>query len=269
MKWITIIIGVTAMAIGLNSLLEPYSLVTGGATGIAVIVQSLWDIPMSVTNLAINIPLLAAAFKMAGFRFVKDTLYSTLLLSLALEITRYIPVIQTDTILASLFGGILTGIGLGLVFRAGATTGGSDLAAKLINKLYPQLSVARIMLVLDIAIIAGGAFILGTSPAMYAVVAVYVSSKMIDVILGGVDYAKAVFIISEKSEAIGRLIITEIKRGATYIQCRGLYTSREKGLLYVVVSARQISQLKTLAESVDPKAFMIINDVREIRGDFR
>ncbi len=268
-KWITIILGVTVMAAGLNTLLEPYSLVTGGATGIAVILQSLWNIPMSVTNLVINIPLLIAAFKLSGFSLVKDTLYSTLLLSLALEITKVLPVVQTDLILAALFGGIMTGIGLGLVFRAGATTGGSDLAARLINKLYPRLSVTKILLVLDIAIIGGSAFVLGATPAMYAIVAVYVVSKIIDAILGGVDYAKAVFIISEKSYIIGKQIITDIKRGATYIKCKGIYTDREKGLLFVVVPAKQISLLKALAESIDPSAFIIVNDVREIRGEFR
>lgn len=268
-KWINIILGVTAMAIGLNSLLEPYSLVIGGATGIAVILQGAAGVPMSVTNLAVNIPLLILAFKSIGWRFVKDTLYATLLLSLALELTRLVPVIETDIILASLFGGILTGVGLGLVFRSGATTGGSDLAARLINCFYPQFSVTKIMLALDIAIIIFGAFVLGVTSAMYAVVSVYVISKIIDVVLGGVDYAKAVFIISEKSELIGRQIMSEIKRGATYLKCKGLYTNREKGLLFVVVSSRQLARLKALAESIDPAAFITINDVREIRGDFR
>lgn len=268
-KWMNIILGVTLMAIGLNSFLEPCSLVIGGATGIAVIFQSIWGIPMSLTNLIINIPLLIIAFKIIGFSFVKDTLYATLLLSLALEATRIIPQVNTDVVLAAIFGGILTGAGLGLVFRAGATTGGSDLAARLIHKYYSSYSVSRIMLVLDIAIIIGGAFVLGLTPAMYAVVTVYVVTKIIDVVLGGVDYAKAVFIISEKSEIIGRQIITVIKRGATYIKCKGIYTDREKGLVLVVVSARQIAKLKALAEGIDPGAFIIVNDVREIRGDFR
>ncbi len=268
-KWITIILGVAIMAAGLNTLLEPYSLVTGGATGIAVIAQSMWGIPMSVTNMAINIPLLWAAYKMYGFPFVKDTLLATVFLSAALEATRLLPVIETDIILAALFGGIMTGTGLGLVFRAGATTGGSDLAARLINKLYPQISVTKILLALDIIIIGGSALVLGVTPAMYAIVSVYVVSKLIDAILSGVDYAKAVFIISEKSHIIGKQIITDIKRGATYIKCTGIYSNREKGLLYVVVPARQLVRLKAVAENIDPAAFIIVNDVREIRGEFR
>ncbi len=268
-KWLSIILGVTVMAIGLNSFLEPCSLVIGGATGIAVISESLWGIPMSITNLVINAPLLIIALRLMGFSFVKDTLYATLLLSLALEATKVIPPVDTDIVLSAVFGGILTGTGLGLVFRFGATTGGSDLAARLIHRYYPAFSISRIMLVLDVCIILGGAFVLGLTPAMYAVVTVYVLTKVIDVILGGVDYAKAVFIISEKSDMIGRQMMTALKRGATYINCKGMYTDREKGLVLMVVSARQIVKLKTLAESIDPGAFIIVNDVREIRGDFR
>lgn len=268
-KWTTITLGIIFMSLALNLILEPHSLVIGGATGIGIIVKKLFNIPLSVTNLIVNIPLLITAIKIKGFSFVKDTLIATLLLSIILEITSYIPPIQTDLILASVFGGLMSGIGLGLIFKGNATTGGSDLLAAIIHQFYPHITTARIMLIIDIIIVILGIFALGITPALYAIIAIYIMSKIIDIVLEGFDFAKAVFITSPNCSAIGLTLTTTLTRGATYIDCKGMYTNESKGMLLIVVSGREISKLKEIVYELDKNAFVIVNDVREIQGNFR
>ena len=268
-KWLNIFIGCILMSIALNSLLEPFAIVIGGATGIGVILKSLVGVSMSITNLIVNIPLIIIAFRLLGFKFIKDTLYTTLLFSATLEITSYLPAVESDIVIAAIFGGVLSGIGLGLIFREGATTGGGDILAMLIHKYKPHMSISRIILITDVIIIGLGAFTLGITPTMYAILTVYILTKCIDTVLTGLDYAKAVFIISNKSNDIGNEITTKIRRGATYINCRGIYTNEERGMLLVVVSNREIAQLKEYVNNIDPNAFVIVNEVKEVQGDFQ
>lgn len=268
-KWTTITLGILFMSLSLNQILEPHSLVIGGATGVGVIFKKLFNIPLSITNLIINIPLLVAAIKIKGFSFVKDTLAATILLSIILEITSFIPPIETDLILASVFGGLLGGIGIGLIFKGNATTGGSDLLASIIHQFYPHITTARIMLVIDMIIVVAGIFALGITPALYALIAIYIMSRIIDIVLEGFDFAKAVFITSPNCAAIGLTLTTELTRGATYIDCKGVYSKENKGMLLIVVSAREIGKLKEIVYNLDENAFVIVNDVREIQGNFR
>ncbi len=268
-KWTTVLSGIIFMSLALNLLLEPNSLVIGGVTGIGIIFKKLFGIPLSLTNLIINIPLLIAAIKIKGFAFVKDTLIATFLLSAVLEITSFMPPIKTDLILSAVFGGLLSGIGLGLIFAGDTTTGGSDLLAVIIHKFYPHITTARIMLIIDMLIVLFGVFALGITPALYAIIAIYIMSKIIDVIIEGVDFAKAVFITSPHCTSIGTALTRELTRGATYIDCKGMYTSKSMGILLIVVSKREINKLKEIVNEIDSNAFVIVNDVREIQGNFR
>lgn len=268
-KWITIIPGLVFLSIALNQILEPHSLVIGGATGVGIILKKLFNIPLSITNLMINIPLLIAAIKIKGFSFVKNTLIATLLLSAILEITAFIPPVKTDLILAAVFGGILSGMGIGLIFKGNATTGGSDLLASIIHQFYPYIKTSRIMFVIDMIIVLTGMFALGVTPSLYALISIYIMSKIINIVLEGLDFAKAVFITSPNCAAIGLTLTTELKRGATYIDCKGVYSKENKGMLLIVVSAREIGKLKEIVYHLDKSAFVIVNDVREIQGNFR
>lgn len=268
-KWMTITLGLISMSLALNLLLEPHSLVIGGATGVGVIFKKLFNIPLSLTNLIINIPLLITAMKIKGFSFVKDTLTATILLSLVLEFTSFIPPVETDFIIASVFGGLLSGIGIGLIFMGNATTGGSDLLAVIIHQFFPHITTARIMLVIDMIIVLSGIFILGITPALYALISIYIMSKIVDIVLEGFDFAKAVFITSSNSAVIGLTLTNRLTRGATYIDCKGMYTNENKGLILIVVSKREINKLKEIVYELDKDAFIIINDVREIQGNFR
>ena len=201
-KWTIIITGIILLSLGLNLLLEPHALVIGGATGIAVIFKKTFNIPLYITNLLIDIPLVIAAIKLKGFSFVKDTLIATILLSAFLAVTSYLPVIKTDLILAAVFGGLLCGVGIGLILKGNTTTGGSDLLALIIHQFYPHITTARIMIVIDMIIVISGAFVLGVTPALYALISIYIIGKTIDIVLEGFDFAKAVFITSSNCAAL-------------------------------------------------------------------
>lgn len=268
-RWIFIVIGALLMAIGLNGFLAPHNLVIGGATGISLIVLRILGIPMWFTNLIINLPLLAASIWLKGGKFTKDTLYSTILLSFFMGITENLPYFYTDVLLGTVFGGLISGAGLGLVFKGNSTTGGTDLAAGLVRIFMPHLSMARIMLFMDIVIILLGFFVLGPSAALYAIITVYIISKTIDIVLEGLDFAKAAFIISDKAEEIGIDITKKLRRGATLFNGKGMYTNRDKNMIIVVTASKEIAKLKMLAKETDPKSFIFISDVKEIMGDFR
>lgn len=257
------------MAVGLNGFLAPHNLVIGGATGISLIVLRLFNIPMWLTNLIINIPLLLCAVKFKGKTFTVNTLFSTVILSFFIGITENLPYFQTDILLGSVYGGLISGLGLGLVFKGNSTTGGTDLAAGLIKIAVPYMSVARIMLILDVVIILLGMFVLGAVAVLYAIIAVYIISKTIDIVLEGLDFAKAAFIISDKSEEIGKSITTNLKRGATLFNGMGMYTHKRKDMIIVVMASKQIAKLKEITKEIDDKSFIFISDVREIMGDFR
>lgn len=268
-RWIFIISGTFLMAVGLNGFLAPHNLVTGGATGIALIILRLLNIPMWLTNIIINVPLLSASVKLKGFRYTKYTLYSTFLLSFFMGLTENLNYPDMDVLLGSVFGGLITGAGLGLVLRGNATTGGSDLAADLVRIYLPHISISRLMMFFDVAIILAGLYVLGAEPVLYAIISVYIISKTIDAVLEGLDFAKAAFIISDNAADIGTAITQKLKRGATMFDGTGMYTQTQKNMLVVVMASREISKLKSVINEIDSSCFVFISDVREIMGDFR
>lgn len=263
--------GVAAVAIATSVFFEPASLVTGGVTGLGIVLRDLFkdvaDIPVWLTNAVLNIPLFIMAWKVKGFKFVSRTLYATVLLSPALYLASLIPTWSHDVLLCSIFGGALSGFGLGLVFRANATTGGSDLAAWIIHHFKRHVNVSQIMLVLDIAVILAGLLVFGAEKSMYAVIAAFVTSKAVSAVLEGLSYAKAAYIISDKSVEIGRKLLSDLERGVTSLSGKGLYTGDEKDVILCVVSTKEIVRLKDIAKEIDKDAFVIVSDVREVLGE--
>lgn len=273
-EYILIIIGCLAMAVGLNSFLEPNEIVIGGATGLAIIIQSIsakfmgFAVPMWLSNMVLNIPLFALSIRIYGFKFLRRTAFATLFLSFALFVTSYIPRIGVDYPIACVFGSVLSGVGLGLIFRSNATTGGSDLAASLLHKYIKHLPISRIMLFIDVVIIGFGFFVFGTIPAFYAIIGAYIIAKVIDMIVEGVDFAKAVFIISEKSEEIGNALVDNLERGATKIFGEGVYTGDKKNIILCVIQVKELGKIKEITSDIDDNAFVIVADVREVLGEF-
>lgn len=275
-EYLAIIVGTTSLAIAINVFFEPFGIVTGGVSGLSIIIKSLaeaklgLDIPLWLTNIALNLPLFIVGIKILGIKFLSRTIFATLYLSFALFYTKFIPTYfldGTELILISLFGGVLSGFGLGLVFSSFATTGGTDLAATIIQRYFKHISISKLLLMLDTLIIVLGVFMFGFVKAMYAIIAVYITSKVIDSVLEGLSFSKAAFIISEHSSQISQKILTDIDRGVTGLTGRGMYTLKSKEVLLCVVSRKEVIQLKEVVKSIDNNAFLLVFDVRETLGE--
>ncbi|MCD8214766.1 MAG: YitT family protein [Clostridiales bacterium] len=265
--------GTFLMAVGVNSFFETHNLVIGGASGLAILISSALyrffalNPSMWLLFLSINIPLFLAGFIVMGFKKLKKSLYATVMLSAMLWVTAFIPPFDTDLAIAAVFGGIIEGLGLGLVLKTGFTTGGSDLLATILNIKFPSLSVSFLILVIDYVIIALGFWEFGSLNAFYAIVSVFIAVKVMDIVITGAGYAKAVYVISDKYEEIGRLIMEKFERGVTTLKGRGEYTKKEKNVILCVVAKKQVAPLKRLILSADDKAFLIITEAAEVTGE--
>lgn len=273
MDYIIIMIGITMLAAGLNMFFIPLNLVTGGVTGLAIVIKSLTShiipggIDPSITNLVINIPLFILAVVIKGKDFGGRSLFATIFLSFALIYTKGLPVATNDMLLGSVFGGVLSGAGLGLVFSAYSTTGGTDLGASIIQHFMKHVSVAQLMFVLDAIIIVTGYFVFGMEKAMYAIVAVFITAKIVDAMLEGIHFSKAAFIISGHNEEISTEIMAQLDRGVTGLNGKGKFSKENKEVLLCVVSKKEIVRLKEIVREIDKAAFVIVADVREVVGE--
>ena len=268
-------LGVALLALGIELFLAPHNLVFGGATGLGIISRAIGrdqfgiDIPLWLTNLVINIPLFIWAWRVKGFSFLQRTGYATAFLSLCLYLAGFLPAIDLEgqLPLAAIFGGMLGGVGFGIAFRCRASTGGSDLAAMLIQHYKKHLPLARILLVIDASVIALGLFVFGPVEALYAIIGVYVSSIAIGRVLEGLSFAKAAFIITDMPDKITAALLSRLThRGGTLFDAKGMYTGMHKNMLLCVVSSKEIVQVKEAVAATDKNAFVIVADVREVVG---
>ena len=267
-------LGVFLMALGISVFFEPSSLVTGGITGLSLIIAEVFrvnfDISLSLglLNLLFNVPLLIVAYKLLGKNFLSRTIFSTLFLSVALEITDKIPkYTDSDFIIPAVFGGIIVGLGVGFVVKAKSTTGGTIVLATMIHKFAKHLSFTKILFVIDNLILLTGLFVFGARSSMYAIIAIFVITKAADTILEGLSFSKAVFIISHQSQEISTAIFESISRGATLFDATGVYTGERKDVLLIVMSAKELVIMKDLVKEIDRNAFVIVTDVKEVLGN--
>lgn len=269
---IMILLGAFLMALAINLVFEPMGIVTGGVTGLAIIIKSVVfkvsgkTVDIWVLNLLFNVPLFLVAFFVKGKKYIIKTLIGTLALTLALYVIPEVGIFE-DVIIAVIFGAILNGVGIGLVLAASSTTGGTDLFCALLHEKMKYISIPVFLFVVDGLIVAGGAAEFGIDKAMYAVVEVYICSKISDTLLEGLKFAKMAQIISDKTEEIADMIMKTIDRGATEVEAKGMYSGDKKKMLYCAVAKKQIVELTDIVYSIDPKAFIVIYDVREVRGE--
>lgn len=275
-EFLMILLGTTILALGINWFTSPLGLVTGGLSGVTIIVKEVslktlgFEIPLWITNLVLNIPLFIISIKQRGFEFAKKSLWAVGILTAALWYTGFIPNIlnvNNDLLLGGVFGGAIIGLGIGIVLRTGATTGGTDTLATIIKYKHARFPIAKVMLGIDGIIILAGMMIFGSTKAMYAIIAVFITSKVITNVLEGMNYAKAAFIMSDKSAEISEAIMHKIPRGVTGIKAKGMYTKQDKEMLFVVVSQKEITRLRELVREIDASAFITIADVREVLGE--
>lgn len=267
---VLLLLGTILIAISINLFILPNKLSTGGASGVAIMLYYIFNIPVGIMVLLLNIPLFIIALKDLGYRFCIKAIVGTLLLSLFIEvtggITRIINIPQ-DLFLASIFGGLINGIGISLVFKADASTGGTDLLAQIIYKRRPVSSIGQILLVIDVLVILSNSIVFNSiNTALYSVVALYISKKTTDVIFEGINYTKAVNIISKEGKIIAKEIIEKTDRGVTIDKCIGVYTNEEYIHVISIVTIRELPQVKRIVKKIDKKAFIYISDTREVLG---
>ena len=262
-----ITIGTFLMALATNLIYEPMSMVTGGFSGVGIILHALFGIPLWVTTVVLNIPLFLIAGKRYGREFIMHSLYAVISLSVGLAVVPGFSVAHKDLLMAAILGGTLHGVGLGLVFGTGSTTGGTDLLSTLLHPLFPAIRLPDILGIIDGIVVMAGMAIFGMRTALYAIVAVFVTSKMMDGVTSGMRYAKVLYIISDEASGIAEVIMKQIKRGVTALEGSGLYSQKERQVLMCVMSRREAVILTRLVKEMDEKAFVIISDAREVMGE--
>lgn len=264
--------GTALMALAINSIYEPANMVTGGFTGAAIVLKAVTDpflkggIPLWLTNIVLNIPVFILGMKIKGGRFLKRTFFATFSLSFWLYIMPVFPLMNEDLILSALFGGGIMGLGIGLVFMARGTTGGTDMVASLIQHYLRHYSIVQIMQVIDAFIVLIGAYIFGISLALYAIIGIVVTSWISDHMVEGINYSKIAFIITSFRDEVAHEIMNELERGLTGLDAKGMYSGEHKDMLFCVVSKKEIILLKERVASVDPGAFVVVSDAKEVLG---
>ena len=271
--YLFIFMGTGIMALAIQCIFEPIGLVTGGFSGIAIIIRKMTagivegGVPLWLTNLALNVPVFIAALIIKGRKFLGRTVIGTVLLSFWLYVIPQVDLTQGDYMLSAVFGGVITGIGIGFVLLAKATTGGTDMVSALIQKYVRHYSVVQILQVIDGMVVLAGLYVFGLKPALYAIVAIFITSKVSDALMEGMKYSKAAFIITDYYKEIADAIMTQLDRGLTGLDATGMYSGDKKTVLYCVVSKKEIVELKAIVAKIDPKAFVIVTDAREVFGE--
>ena len=274
LEYFYIVIGTAIMAFSVNWFMDPSDMVPGGFTGIALIINRLTaqhfgtGIPMGCVTLVFNIPLVILGVKIRGWNFIKRSFAGAVFYSLWLLVIPGRNPVGDDIVLASVVSGVLTGVGLGLVLAGKGTTGGTDTVAALIQKARPHLSTAMIFPILDGIVIAFGIGILGVIPSFYAAISVFISGKVSDWAMTATrDKVSEVFIVTEKYREIANEIINTLDRGATLLHGDGMYSGTKKPVLLCAVKKRQTMDLRDIVYEIDPGAFMIISDAKDVRGE--
>jgi uncharacterized membrane-anchored protein YitT (DUF2179 family) len=261
-----ILLGSLITAVGLNALEIPNKIAAGGAAGIATIVYFLTGLPAGIMLFLINIPLLVLSGFVVGWRFSWYSVVGGLATSAWVYLTDGMPVWTDNAFLAALYGGVVTGIGMGIVFRSHGSTGGTDLLARLLNH-FTGLPIGQALMFIDASIVSLAGFIFGAELAMYALIAIFVTTRVIDYVQEGFFSVKALIIISENEEAIANGILADLGRGVTYLHGEGGYSRVARKALLVVVSRAELSFTKALVEKHDPKAFVIVVEAHEVLGE--
>lgn len=267
-EYLFIITGAFILALGVNIFLVPANISTGGVSGIGTILYHTIKLPLWVTTIVINAFLFLFGYKTLQKKQIIKTVAGILLLTVFLALTQNMPVFTNDILIASVFGGFLVGVGVGLTVLKGASTGGSDFAAMMLHKLVPHISVANFILIIDLVVIVVSGFVFQNYTLMfYSVIALFISSKVTDYILVSGNFAKCVYIISENSKAISECIMSEMNRGVTGIPSKGLYTKKDGTMLMCIVSNKEVPWLISKVATLDKSAFTVISDVREVHGE--
>ena len=264
--YLQILLGSLIAAAAYPSFLVPNNIAPGGLTGVATILNFLFRWPVGTVSLLLNIPLFIIGYRAMGRVFAFRSMIATILFSLLIDILPIRPV-STDPLLGTLFGGVILGAGLGLILRGGATTGGSDMVARMVHRKLPFISVGMFLFAVDCLVVLGAAVAIGTEQALYAFINIYVCSKVIDTVMMGFSGNKACFIMTSRWEQITRRLMDEVGRGVTHLEARGAYTGRQQPVVLCVAARQEIMSVKRIVQEEDEKAFMFITEAHEALGE--
>ena len=268
--WIgKIVLGCLLFALGFDLFLEPNALNAGGLSGLAMLLHHWLKIgTVGMITMLMNLPLFIIGGIKVGKKFFFGSLIGMLVLSVALDMLAVLPVPQVDPLLAALYGGVLCGLGLGVVFATGASTGGSDIVVRLLKRKLPNMPIGTINMCFDLTVAAlTGLAFWDVSRALYSGVAIYVTGQVIDAVVYRFDYSKVAMIISDEHEAIAKVINEKLDRGATYLSGEGSYSHQPKQVILTVVKKQQIADLKRLVVEIDPDAFIVVQEAHQVLGE--
>lgn len=264
-EYLQIAVGTGITAVGINGFYAPNHIADGGVSGIGIILQYLLHVPIWLTLAVFNLPLLWLSHRLWGGRVGLRTIVGTLLLSVWVGVL-HVGALSHNILLATIYGGILSGVGLGLVFRARGTTGGTDVVARFASHILP-VSMGQAMMAIDFFVIAGFGVTFDATKAMYSLIALFISARAIDLVQEGTAFARAFTIVTEKPDAVSQRILVEAGRGVTRLGGHGAYTGEARPMLYVVVLRSEVTRLKSLIYEVDPDAFVVVANVHEVVGE--
>lgn len=261
------VIGAAIMAFGVASFLLPNQLSSGGISGVATITYYLLNIPMGTMIMIINIPLFIFAGYRIGKQFFVKSLVGTIILSVFIDILDKYPPVTTDRFLASIYGGVIIGIGTAIILKVGSSTGGTELIANLIKTYNPYISMSKYLTIIDVIIISLNViFFNHIEVGLYSAIAIYLYGKMVDIIFEGIYFTKLLFIISDKNEEISDAIKNEVRRGVTGLYGKGMYSDEEKLVLICAASRGDVYKIKDLARKIDKRSFIVVANAREVLG---
>lgn len=262
------IFGGVAFSVGINCFLSRNNILNGGFTGIATILNYLFNLPIGATVFAMNIPVFFVAYKRLGAKFVLRTIWATLITSTLIDFGVFLPVYNNDLLICSLFGGALIGLSLGIIFIRNATTGGVDIIAKLIQIKKPHISIGKSILIFDAVTVILGGIVYGNFESMlYASIVIFISAQVLDYIIYGVSRGAMIMIISEKSDEIRKTILNDLNRGVTILKGEGGFSGTEKNVLLCACHDNQTQKFIKKIKSADENAFFIVTQSKQILGE--
>lgn len=270
-NYLYLITGSFVFAISVAWVASPAGLVSGGVSGVGIVIKEITKVfPIALTSFILNVPLFIISFFQRGFSFIAKSLTAFLSLTVLLFFAELVPSpfsFGEDALAAALVFGVMSGVGLGLVLRSGATSGGTDMLAAIIKAKKPHVKMSQLILLIDVAVILMGIFIFGLLKGIYATLALIIATKVMDGVVNGFSTSKAVFILSGKDKEISSFIMKSLERGVTGMEARGLYTDSEKTLLFSVVSRGELVRLRKTVGEIDPDAFVFVTDAVEVLGN--
>lgn len=264
------IVGCSLYSIGVVAFALPNSIAQSGTTGLAIIVNHLFEfIPLGTANFLLNVPLMILAFIFIGWCFVAKTMWVTVILSATLDLfSKFLPTYTGDKILAAIFCGVCTGAGLAIVFMRGATTGGTDIVGRLVHKAFPHIQIGKVIMAADAIIVILGAVVFRSiESAMYAVIVIFVNSRLLDYILYGTGSGKLLLAVTEHAQEISDAITSKMGRGVSILPVKGGYTGKEKNMVVCAVKKNEVPQLTKIIRQIDTDTFIIITEAGEILGE--